>query len=64
MQIICVHSRSLAFTHTKTTCFGQEITVITDGKSLNKHTKTTCFGVSPYVINKVTASDSERFAVT
>lgn len=38
--------RSLAFTHTKTSCFGQEIARISYRKVRSKQTKTSCFGVS------------------
>ena len=37
--------QSLAVTHTKTTCFGQESTVISYRKCLAEQTKTSCFGV-------------------
>ena len=37
---------SLAFTHTKTSCFGQEIAWISYRKVCSEQTKTSCFGVS------------------
>ena len=36
---------SLAVTHTKTSCFGQESAVISYRKCLSEQTKTSCFGV-------------------